>query len=255
MNTTLNDLIKLYVFPRGRREFALKAVAKLAESGGHDQLAEACRQGAAHDRRTRELERELKAREALGADPRLGQLDASADRTLSALYDIPEATARALGGEMVQAARAFQSDLLPGGVHAVTSLPWAEQITELEAIMKLLRGSHRAAVERFHLQALVERLGQVTEQFAELLNANRPDPKHSAAELRARDARGQDHLLQAIALTLGLYPKATKADARARAELLAPVRDQSEQIREARSRRRPPGDIDPDSGQPQEDLA
>ena len=95
MTALLHDLIDLYIFPRGRREFALRAMAALAQDQGHADLAAHCDQAAEHDRRTRELERASESAQARGADPELAGLDARMDRTLSALASVPEATARA----------------------------------------------------------------------------------------------------------------------------------------------------------------
>ena len=127
---------------------------------------------------------------------------------------------------------------------AITGLPWAAQITEVKALLALMRGEQQGAIARFHLGQLVDQLDELAREFKTRLGtASRTQVTHD--ELRARDTVGQQHLLEAVAMVLGLHPKATKADSRQRAALLGPMLLQAEQIRAARAQRRPPTDIDP----------
>ena len=249
MSATLNDLLNLYVFPRGRREYALSEVARLARERGHDALAEHCDKAKAQAQRTREIHRQLQTARARGANPRLAELDNTADRTLTALHQVPETTGRAMGGEAEATAQAFLDAAFPEGVAAITSLPWAEQLTESKALLRLLDGDQRAAVEQFRLEELVELLrGTVLEIEVEM--GRSAPPEVSSKDIRARDAAGQDMLLEAVAMIIGLHPRATLADTRARTTLMHPILVQSEQLRQSRRRRQIPTDVDPTTGEP-----
>ena len=244
----LNDLLNLYIFPRGRREYALKEVGRLAREQEHAALAEHCDAAVAHAQRTREQERGLKAAKALGANPRLLELDNQADRTLTAIHTIPEQTARAMGGDTAKAVEEFLSQAFPEGVAAVTGQPWPEQLADTQALLRVFDGELRGDVERFGLTSLVELLRQLSQEIeTELGNASPADI--TAKEIRVRDAAGQDLLLEAVAMVIGLYPKTTKAHTRARAVLLNPIITQSEQLRLSRARRQPPEDVNPSTGE------
>ncbi|MEO1272909.1 MAG: hypothetical protein AAFX99_32880, partial [Myxococcota bacterium] len=215
MSAELKDLIKLYIFPRGRREFALGQVAKLARRQEQTVLAEHCEAAVAHTKRTRVLDRELKTREAQGANPRLTRLDNAADRTLSALYEIPGQRARALKSE-AEAATTFQDEVFPEGVAAISQRPWPEQLTEMESLLSLLDADHKASIAQFGLEALVEQLRTTVAEFRSELTVASP-LEVTTKEVRARDAQGQQMLLEAVAMILGLHSHSTKTDTRARA--------------------------------------
>jgi len=249
MGPTLAETFNLYVFPTGRRQWTHARIAELARARSLDDLAAHCEAAVAHDERTRTLRRTLDTARAMPANPRLTELDAAIDRSLGAIYRICTEAGLALGPDFQAPADTLRRSVFPNGAVALTLLPWVEQVTEVQSVITLLDDDHLETVQALGLTPWVTRLRDLHTEFAAALTHTAPADL-TADDLRARDAAGQDLLLETVARVLGTYPRATKADTRARAELLAPLYQQSEAIRQRRRTRRTPTDIDPTTEDP-----
>lgn len=244
MGPTLAETLNLYVFPTGRRQWTHAHVAELARARGLDELAQHCDAAVAHDERTRGLRRGLETARNQPANPRLTELDNAIDRCLGGIYRLCTEASLGLGPELQQPADAVQRGVFPNGAAAITHLPWVEQVIEVKSVLQLLSDDHKKNAQLLGLGPWVQRLAALLAEFEAALDVA-PEAHVSIEDLRARDAAGQDMLLETVALVLGRFPRATKADTRARAELLAPLYQQVEAIRARRKARRPTTDIDP----------
>jgi hypothetical protein len=72
----------------------------------------------------------------------------------------------------------------------------------------------------------------------------------SFGEVKDARTQGQQLLLQAVAMILGLFPSESAADQAGRAKLLGPILRQNEAIRVYLRSRRNVEDVDPDTGLP-----
>jgi hypothetical protein len=68
-------------------------------------------------------------------------------------------------------------------------------------------------------------------------------------QVRAARAQGQAHLLEAVAMIIGKYPKSSAEDVAARVALLGPILQQNEAIRAYLKSRRSVQDVDPETGE------
>jgi hypothetical protein len=93
---------------------------------------------------------------------------------------------------------------------------------------------------------MVARLQILNQRYGDVLNSYETQP--STDDLRAADARGQELLAQTLVLIQAHFIVNAPEDHEGRAYLLEPILRQNDAIRASRRRRRPPRDIDPDTG-------
>ncbi|MCG8421655.1 MAG: hypothetical protein MJE77_27360 [Proteobacteria bacterium] len=254
METNLNGFLKLNVFPSGRRLFAQRQVAKVALGLEFTQLVEHLAEAIAHDQRTRTLEKIWAGHNARrGIDVR--GVDIRLDQTLNALRD----------GAMAQAKGAHQSDpvvaqvdgfiaqLFPAGVHAITSLPYLDELATVEVIVARLQGRLAPVVVDLGLERPTRRLAALTEEYRAALEAG---DTHDFDTVCAARTRGQTYLLETVALIVGrFYRNDDPVHAARRDVLLRPIVEQNNAIRDYLNARRTIRDIDPETGQLEYDDA
>lgn len=261
MEPSLSALLNLYVFPTGRRLFALRRVGELAQKANAPELAAHCIAALSHDRKCLALEQKwsgiVAARRGKGAPApcKAIPMDASAidplvDATLTAIRDnAQKQTAGALPDDPIHAVVAgFLKEIYPGGVQAVTSLPYVEELAAVDHILARLDENELSeTVKDLGLSRLVKRLATLNEQYRTALAS--PTPETLAfGEVKAARAAGQEHLLQAVAIILGKHHKSTPADLAARADLLGPILEQNDAIGALMRSRRAVSDVDPETG-------
>jgi len=261
METSLSWFFDLYVFPTGRRLFALAQVMKKAMATGHADLAQHCATAVAEDRKCLALERrwagvaaEARGKGTAAAPPKTldpAKIDPLVDRTLGAIRDHAE-TQRA-GASPEDPIHATVSTLLksifPSGVADVTRLPWVEELAAVEDILsKLASPALAPVVTDLGLSRLVERLESLTVQYRAALHAPAPDSL-MFGEVRAARAEGQERLLQIVAIVLGKHHQSTPADIAARVDLLGPVMEQNDAIGASLKGRNAIEDVNPETGE------
>lgn len=260
MNTSLSAFLDIYVFPTGRRIFALRQVAERAASLGFGELATHCQAALEHDLKCYALERkwaslatEAKSKTA----PAEGGLDAATldplvDRTLTALRDAAlSQTAGAPAGDPIHTKVAsFLKAIVPtGNVNDITGLSMVEEDVAVGAILALLQGSLAADVTDLGLGRLVTRLGDLHTKYHAALTA--PGPQILAfSDVKGARTMGQELLLEAIAITIGKHHGRGQADVDARNTLLGPIFEQNDAVGAAMRGRRTVVDVDPDTGNP-----
>ena len=263
MEPSLSALLNLYVFPTGRRLFALRRVAEVAQDAGFTKLASHCIGALSQDRKCLALERQwagiTAARRGKGAaaPPAVIAVEPSAidplvDATLTAIRDHAQnQTAGSAHDDPIRATVAsFLQEIFPSGLHDVTGLPFVEELAAVDDILaKLDDPKLKSVVNDLGLARLVKRLGMLAEQFRAAL-AGPPPEVLAFGEVKAARAAGQDNLLQAVAIVLGEHHKSTPEDTAARALLLGPILEQNDAIGALMRARRAVNDVHPETGAP-----
>jgi hypothetical protein len=247
---SLDSLLNLYVFTTGRRIFALQQVRALAKEQGFNELVKHCDVALAHDMATRELERRRSGEPAKGdANPAAQKIDILVDRTLGAIRD--QAVAQTQGAapdDPIHAeVAAFLKKIFPVNVNAVTSLPYVDELSAVDDILKQLKGDLASSVKELGLGRVVKRLADLAEQYRDALEA----PPPSLVEwgrVRAARAEGQGLLLEAAAIILGKHHGRSPEATQARLALLAPILRQNEAIGQYFRARRAVTDVNPETG-------
>lgn len=246
----LQDYIRVYQLPTGRRMFAQRGVADLAKKAGNRELEAHARAAVKHDEGTRRLELEWTAeRRSPKTDGEAVRLDNELDRTLGSLHSY----LTALAGSPVQGmgsveARRVLVETFPDGATTYTVLAFEEQASAVDVLLEKLKGPLAGAVDAVRAGPMVEALAKLNADFHAVLSR---EPKQAMGYdiVRTSRERGQAMLFETVARVLGTFPSASEAHMKARAELLEPVRLQNEDVRVARQRRREAPDVDPASGE------
>lgn len=250
MDASLSALLHFYVFSTGRRLFALTEVQKLAGESGHVALGAHCAAAITHDRDT--LQKEAKWSNDKSASqyaPEAKQTDIVMDVALGALRDSLEADARdaAPGDALGEAAAKLLHILFPQGLAAVTNAPFVDQLAEVQRIIACLQSAEWASVVNdLSLGRRLTRLVELEKRYASAIALTTKNI--SFAEVKDARTKGQQLMLQVVAMILGLFPSDNGPDTAARAKLLGPILRQNELIRAYMRSRRTVEDIDPDTG-------
>lgn len=257
MDTSLASVFDLYVFPTGRRLFALGQMMKRGQALGFEPLVKHCKAAITQDRACLALEGQwagsaYQARQyGTGADA-AQKVDINVDRTLTAIRDRAESeTAGAPPDDPIHATVAtFLRAVFPAGVQAVTALPYVEELSAVDQILQVLRSkTHAPTVKELGLERIVARLESLAAEYRAVLE--KPSPATVGwGQVRAARAAGQERLLQAVALVVGRYHGSSEADVAARADLLGPIVAQQAALAASLRVRRPIEDVDPETGAP-----
>jgi hypothetical protein len=251
MDGSLESLLNLYIFPTGRRLFALHQVRTLAHAQGFTELVEHCDATIAHDGDARELERRWAFEPAVAdTNPAAQRIDVFVDRTLGAIRDhVVAQTQGAAPDDPIHAdAASFLKRIFPVSVYAVTSLPYVDELAAVGDIVAQLNGELAAPVKEFGLERLVKRLADLAVQYRDALET----PPQSFIEwgrVRAARGEGQGLLLEAVAIILGKHHQRTPEGTEARLSLLAPILKQNEAIGQYQRARRAVTDVNPETGE------
>jgi hypothetical protein len=262
MDSSLSALINLYVFPTGRRQFALAQVAGRAKARDFPELAKHCSAAITHDRECLSLERRWEgmvaeskgkaapAPPAAGAPPSAADVDPLVDRTLTAIRDhAVSQTAGAAPDDPIHATvAAFLKTIYPAGVQEVTKLGFVEELAAVDIIVGLLQSKDLSAVVKdLGLGRLVKRLADLAVVYRAAQLAQ-PVGVLAFGDVRAAKLKGQDLLLEAVAMVIGKHHSSSPDDVAARSDLLGPILDQNDAIGLALKGRRSVADVNPETG-------
>lgn len=253
MDSTLGSLINLYTFSTGRRLFAFRQVRKLAEKLALEDLVVHLDAALTHDRATRALETKWASAPATQKNQaEVQRIDVLVDRALVSIRDSAQAQANGAGDDedIADKVQTLISAIFPGGsVIEVTQATYVEELEAVDGILTSLKSKELAPiVTELGLTRLVKRLAKLAVDY-------RAAQEAPAAEIvgydkvRAARAVGQENILQAVAMILGLYPKSTPEHQASRAKLLAPILKQNEAIRLYLRSRRTVQDVNPETGE------
>jgi hypothetical protein len=252
MDDILSTLLNLYVFTTGRRIFALRKVLTAAKAEKLAELAAHCEAALAHDRETRTLEARWSGQSNVATgSPALRETDIATDNCLTALRDAADAQLRVVkpNDSLAQSGTQLLQLIFPAGVGAITSLPYVEELNEVDRILGVLtEKAWKKTVSDLGLTRHVSLLGELGATYHAQLNA--PAEKVTTfAMVREARQKGQRLMLQAVALILGKYPLDTAEHAAGRAAMLTPILDQNEAIRQYLRSRRAVQDVNPETGE------
>lgn len=247
----LGSWINVYRLPSGRRIYAHRAVLKVASERGLTGLVGHLDSAVAHDLKTRELEHEWAKAKNRTLGPKAFQLDVDLDRALASLFSILDAFAGSpVGVAFKQPGQKLRDELFPGGVAAVTQLAFEQELTAVEQLLAKMNGPLAGLITELALAGHRDTIQALHNELAKEVLAEKPAAV-TFDQVRAADERGQELLLETIARVLGSYPSSSADDTATRAALLAPISDQSADVRRSRQRRRQPSDVNPDTGAPE----
>ncbi|MFS8069056.1 MAG: hypothetical protein ACMG6S_22075 [Byssovorax sp.] len=262
MNSSLSALFDIYVFPTGRRLFALGQVAARAKAHAFPELGKHCAGAVAHDRECLALERRWEGLVAesrgkappkvlaAGATPDAASVDPLVDNTLTAIRDhAVSQTAGAPADDPIHATvAAFLKAIYPAGVQEVTKLGFVLELAAVDAIVDLLLSKeHAPVVKELGLGRLATRLADLAVVYRAAIGT--PDENTLVfGDVRAARIHGQDLLLEAMAMVLGKHHGTSAADVAARDDLLGPILAQNEAIGAAMKARRTVVDVNPETG-------
>lgn len=253
MDASLESLFNLYVSTTGRRLFAHRQVRAIAQKQGFTELVKHCDIAIAHDLGARKVERRWESEPspaATASNPTAQRIDNLIDGILGAIRDTAVAQTRGtqaddpIHGEV----NAFVTRLFPVNVHAVTSLPYVEELAAVDDILKLLKGELAPAVKEFGLGRLVKRLADLAGQYREALESP-PPSVIQWGHVRAARNEGHGLLLETVSIIIGKHHKRTPEGTTARQALLAPVLKQNDEIGQHLRARRTVTDVNPETGE------
>jgi hypothetical protein len=151
---------------------------------GFGDLSSSLSEAIGHDENTRELEQRWKVKRKSGkisqaqarAQKELQQLDSRMERTLSALRKGAESVIKGAhpeqDKELIQTVDAFLDEVLPGGVHAVSGLPYREELLAVESIVKKLQSEKiQPIVKKLGVEAPAQRLAALAPLYKTTLDA------------------------------------------------------------------------------------
>ena len=252
MDISLSSLINLHVFPTGRRLWAMHQLQDCAAERGLADLEAHAGRAVEHDHRTRDLDARWAARQlqqGQGEDP-VQRADILVDRTLLALRDAAECQAAVArpGDGTAEKVKSFLDNLFPMGVAAVASMTYTDELAAVEGIVNKLRGPLAPLVTELDIGRHADRLSELVGDYRGALAGPRREPI-DFGQVRAARARGQEMLLQAVAMILGLSPLSTPEHLTLRTALLGPILEQNDAIRQYFRARCMVEDVDPETGE------
>ena len=253
VDVTLGSLFNLYDFSTGRRLFAMRQVHEQATQRGLGDVAAHAASAVEHDRQTRALDARWVARDVrpvAANDAAAQKVDALVDRALSALRAGAQAQADVAkaGDGIAEKVDRFLRAVFPKGVAEVASLAYVEELEAVNAIVEKLKGELQPLVAELGLTRQAARLEELGEEYRAALEAPKGE-EISFGTVRAARARGQQFMLEAVAMITGRFPGESAGDVEARTALLGPILRQNEEIRRYLRSRRKVEDVDPESGE------
>lgn len=264
MSDSLSQIIKLYLFPCGRRAYSFAKIVEVARILDWPELVDRCLKWIEHENRVSAMQRILQSQRNNESSPELLTLDSAIDRTLGAIFRFSQEPVETLPGEPeALAGQTILDKAFPNGAAALTLLDYYEENHKVKDLLKLFEprpdgapeddkesGSLSSEIATLALTRYVEVLRERNNRFGTLLNERQAlEQEVTTDTVRAAFYKGQEHLLQAVAMIMGRYPDYTDEDIEARTKLLAPVMEQQSRIATYRKSRRRVRDIDPETGE------
>lgn len=256
---TLDSLLNVYALPTGRRLVALKSVRDAAQSCGNTALVGWVDDALKHDAQTRGVELDwLRQKQTPAAKPSDAvQVDQELDRTLAGVHGVLSGVVNgALPGQPVEDAAVLLPLLFPAGLGALTQGSHVDQCTAVEAVMREVRKpEHAARITALRLGPALDRVDALTKKLSDILSAAAKAPGVAHSSVVAAQQKGLSNLRVTVAKVIGMHPLDTPEDTLARATLLEGVTRQGAAFAEAFKRRRGGTDVNPETGEPADEVA
>ncbi len=253
-DVSLSSLFTLYVFSTGRRLFAMAQVQAVARDMGLTPLVKHLASAIAQDQKTHQLE--IAWAMAQHAPPKDGgrakRVDVQVDRTLVAIRDAVQAQidgADASDKELVTQLEGMLAAFFPTGVVDVITLTFPDELAAVDRIVHKLKNEYATLAKEIGIERLAKHLTKLAADYRAALEETSEGGGPRFDEVRAARAAGQEKLLEAVAMIVGLFPSSTKEHVAARTALLGPILKQNEAIRQYLRARRALEDVDPETGE------
>lgn len=236
--------VRLNKFPVSRTMVVLQEAQQRALARDAAMIAELAGRGVVQAQKTLALDNLQRAARPTQFPPETKELDQLVDYGVTGISSYCNTQVRLFRGEARgTAAQNVKQVLLPHGVAAITSKPYADQHGQVQALLE------RAALPELaddvailvELPVLLDRLRVINEKYGASINAAAGP---SRQDVRNEHERCQEILAELVALIFGYYalqPAERQAD---RDYLLEPIVRQDEAIRARRRRRRQGGQGD-----------
>lgn len=188
--------------------------------------------------------RQLKKKESF-ARSGAREVDQMLDRAVSDTYRLVDAQASLQGGSQEsELAAELEEDLFPQGVAPITSLPYVEQHEAVNRLLERLAIHYQDHVSRLNLRAHIDRVGELNDEYGELLDTTDAEGL-TYDEVREARKKGEDAFYRAL---IAVYA-AFMHDMDKLRDVLEPVEIQNERLRRHYQRRDTSPDVDPESGE------
>lgn len=234
-----------------QRMAVLDAAAQLAADRADTQLANHVERARTHEARIRDLERERQSSGSRHAlyPPAMKPLDDRLDRSLAGLRDIVHGFMSGDDNDAETQKRGAQllAGIFPGGVAAVTNLPYRDQAVATRDILHKLANDYAAHVNFFGLTRKVANLNALSTEYSTVLENGNADV--SATDVRSARRRGHQYMLEVLARVVGLAFDSDNPDHVAdRERVLGVLFEQIAHTRARRNARRRRHQADPEPG-------
>jgi hypothetical protein len=250
MDASLESLVGLYQFSPGRRLFALQQVHKVATSMKETELLSVIGEAITAERKNIELVAAYQRnRDQPKGSAEAQKIDWAVDRALGSLQEMGQALLKVIEPSDPRATgiQAMLHALFPGGLTAVTLLPYVEELAQLDRIVHVAQTEHSRIIAAIGAEPVLARLTALAQQFRTALEAVAPqDVRYDA--VRATAAQCQNLLLQVTVAILAKHSTNDPVHVNARTALLQPILAQNEAIAQYLRARRPAPDVDPATG-------
>lgn len=252
MEAGLSQYFDFYEFTTGRRLFALRAIVALAESLGEQEIADSAREAVEFNEEVRETEQQWARERNVDQSVRVAadKLDDVVDRTVGGFHTRLKSDVQTFPADtpLGKKARELKRKAFPEGAAAVINQAFEDELSTLEQMNKLLAKMRASHVEPLGHGAVVDRIADLTVEYAEALEAPKTR-KLDFKNVRAMRLQGQEHMLRVAAKIVGQFNGESPGDAETRQKLMLPIVEQNERIGDYYRRRRQVPDIDPDTGE------
>jgi hypothetical protein len=239
----ITSFVKLNKFPVSRCLFVMQEIRLRALARDAAMIAELAGRGAAKAQETLSLDMRQQSAPTTQFPPEAKELDQLVDYGVNGIDSYCNAQIRLFRGEdRGSAAQRVKHELLPRGVRSVTSLPFADQHEQVDALLERAASPELSADVALlaEMPVLLERLRVINEKYGAALLQGTNAPTRQ--EVRDEHRRCQELLAETMALIFGYYalqPPERQVD---RDYLLEPIVRQNEAIRARRRRRRQGGE-------------
>lgn len=254
------DLIKIYLFPTGRRLVVFQGMLMALE---RDELTPEQREkeaplharvvaAIAHDEATYSLEDKYYGSSSRAEHgPEARPLDQRIDRLLTAFDQTLQQNMRAFSktSPIYQASQDVKSELIPRGAVAITNLEYEQESQAVQVLLK--NASTPVMVEKLKTAKVddhIDELRGLHTEFKAQLGLQRNGIGFD--KVRAARAAGQRSLAKTVAWVLGNYLEDDETDTAARARLLDAFLRETDEIAQEYARSGVVSDVDPNTGDP-----
>ncbi|MBH24281.1 MAG: hypothetical protein CMH57_07510 [Myxococcales bacterium] len=259
----------MYQFTPGRRIFALTKIRDKAREEDWGALVELASEAIEHDQKALHLHRrwqtlKVKAKKTTHPQPESDQrgtreIDADLDSTLGGWHQALQGLLRSsrLPAELRVSAQTLKDELFPSGVKAITQQPYIDAIASVKSIVAQANDQLpdgvplKSHVDRLGYGHFIQAIDALSDELDAVIKADSPDPDVVYKDVTSANSVGQELMLEVMA---EIIAQTRKEQAR-RGRFLAPILDQNQAIAELHMARHTVVDVNPTTGEPEEDEA